>query len=91
MSEAGRCAKCKKESPSLYGNPKQFDKLTVPSEVEGAAKPEYLCFECLDEIAPEYVNKYPGWRERERVKRQRTEIARKNFGHADTGTQKEMF
>lgn len=78
MSNGQECTKCKKESGSLYGNPK-------------AAKPEYLCFDCLDEIAPEYVNKYPGWREREQTKRHRAELARKNFGHAERDTQKEMF
>lgn len=75
MSDKQKCAKCGKESGSLYGNPK-------------AEKPEYVCFDCLDEIAPDYVSKYPGWRERERTKRQRAEQARRNFQHRDTEAQR---
>lgn len=76
MSNGQNCAKCGKEVSETFANPK-------------AKKPEQLCFDCLDEIAPEYVNKYPGWRER--TKRLRADLARKNFASAGPGKQKEMF
>jgi hypothetical protein len=78
MSEGQQCAKCGKEVSATWGNPK-------------SAKPQQVCFDCLDEVAPEYVNKYPGWRERERTKRARAEMARKNFAHAPAGTQREIL
>lgn len=74
MSNGQQCDKCGKDVSQTWGNPK-----VLPPR-----KPQQLCFDCLDEVAPEYVNKYPGWRERERVKLQRAEQARKNFNHGDT-------
>ncbi len=81
MSNDQQCAKCGKEVQETFGNPK----------VKPPAKPEQVCFDCLDQVAPEYVNKYPGWRERERVKRQRAAQARQNFHHRDAETQRGLF
>lgn len=59
------CAKCRTLSGALY---------------ENAAKPgQLLCFPCLDAVNPRQVDRYPGWRERERRHEQRAAQARQNF------------
>ena len=52
MNDELKCANCKKTPGALYENPKK--------------RGQYLCFDCLDKAAPEVVDRYPGWRERER-------------------------
>jgi hypothetical protein len=52
MNDELKCANCKKTPGALYENPKK--------------RGQYLCFDCLDKAAPEVVDRYAGWRERER-------------------------
>jgi hypothetical protein len=63
MSDESKCAHCGKAPGALYENPKSRQSAVGSQQSE---KKEFLCFDCLDKIAPKYVDKYPGWRERER-------------------------
>ena len=76
MNNFDQCPKCGIEARSLYENPKP--KLLV-TRGKGQVQKEFLCFDCLDRIAPEYVNKYPGWRERQVARRRRADLATRNF------------
>jgi hypothetical protein len=65
MNDESKCAHCGSEPSHLWENPKRYG--------------EFLCFNCLDKAAPAYVNKYPGWRERERkrgVGRRKSEVGK---------------
>jgi hypothetical protein len=37
---------------------------------------------CFDELPDEDIDRYPGWREKEALRKQRSAKARMNFGHA---------
>lgn len=71
-----RCAKCGAGFP-LYENPKRHG--------------EFLCFECLDRAAPEFVSRYPGWRERENARQRKAQQARENFSHQGAEPQRGLF
>jgi len=44
---------------------------------------KYVCFDCLP---AKQVDQYPGWREREALKRRRSTQARENFATAKSGS-----
>lgn len=76
MKSEDICAHCG-STPAPFENPKR-------------AK-QFLCFDCLDRTAPKYVDRYPGWREREAAKRRQSDQGRKNFSHRITETQSGLF
>ena len=61
-----KCAKCGRPGFPLYENPNR------PGH--------FLCFSCLDAEAPQVVNRYPGWRQREAARQRRADQAKLNFG-----------
>lgn len=78
-----QCAKCGRPGYPLYPDPRNHKR--------------DLCFDCLDAECPDYVSKYPGWRERETKKGYRGQVtgdrekAKKNLCHRDTETQSGLF
>ena len=38
--------------------------------------PRYLCFDCLDRLYPQVIDRYDGWRDREDLHAKRAKIAR---------------
>lgn len=61
--ESNLCPRCGKPANGLY-----------PSRSHGV-----LCFGCLDELEPEVVDRYDGWRDREIQHDKRRALAIKNF------------